>query len=404
MFFRPESDGIAIQKKMVLGLQHTFTMFGATVLVPILTGLNVSVALFMAGVCTILFHLINQGKVPIFLGSSFAYITPIITVGSLFGLQYAQGGVVISGLVYALLALIIKAFGVEKVLKFFPPIVTGPIIVIIGLTLAPVAVSSASNDWLLAAISFIIVLVIAILTRGFIKMIPVLCGLVGGYIVAVLMGKVDFTAVGEAAWIGIPAFTIAKFNASAVLLIVPVAIVTFVEHIGDIIAIGTVCNKNFAEDPGLHRTLLGDGLMTSLSSMFGGPANTTYSENTGVIALTKVFDPFVMQIAACFAILISMCPKFAAVIASIPGGVIGGISIVLFGMISATGIRSIVDNKVDFSAPRNLFIAATILVIGLGGTGIQINNSLSISTMALAAVLGIVLNKVLPQVKIDEKG
>ncbi|MCL2067158.1 MAG: uracil-xanthine permease family protein [Treponema sp.] len=398
--FEKYQDDLTAGKKVVLGVQHAFTMFGATILVPILTGLDISVALFMAGIGTLFFHLVTSGKVPVFLGSSFAFIAPIAAVGGIYGLPYAQGGIVIAGLVYLILALLVYIFGPDRIISFFPPVVTGPIIIIIGLTLAPVAIGGASENWLLAFASFAIVAAVAVFTRGFIQVLPVLCGLVGGYLIAFFTGNVDFTPVINADWIGIPAFTVAKFNLNAIMIVAPVAIVTMIEHIGDVIAISATCNKDFIKSPGLPRTLLGDGIATSISAMLGGPANTTYSENTGVLALTRQYNPVVMRIAACFAILLGVIPKLSAIIATIPGAVIGGISIVLFGMIAAVGARTLVENRVDFKKSRNLLIAAVVLVLGLGGAELPINVgsfSITISSLALAAIVGIILNKALPE-------
>jgi len=412
--FEKYEDDLTLGKKTVLGLQHMFTMFGATVLVPILTGLDISVALFMAGVCTIFFHLITQGKIPIFLGSSFAFIPPIIAVSSSFGMPYALGGIVSAGLVYLLFSLLVGIFGSEKIMSFFPPVVTGPIIIIIGLVLAPVAINNASSNWLLALVPFIVMAAIAVYTKGFIKVLPVLCGLIIGYIVALITGNVDFTPVKEAAWFGLPNFTLAKFNINAVLIVAPVAIATVVEHIGDVVVLKSTCNRDFFKSPGLDRTLLGDGLASCVSAMFGGPANTTYSENTGVLVLTRVYNPVVMRIAACFAILLSVIPKLSALIATIPVPVIGGISIVLFGMIASVGVRTLVEKQVNFTQPRNLFIAAVVLVIGLGGragSGSEIgsffdqatqsypDNIFTFSSIATAAIVGIILNKLLPEKK-----
>ena len=392
--FEKYQDDLTTGKKVVLGLQHTFTMFGATVLVPILTGLDISVALFMAGVCTLWFHLVTQGKVPIFLGSSFAFIAPIIVVAGQFGMPYAQGGIVISGLVYLVFALLVGLFGPKRIISFFPAIVTGPIIIIIGMMLAPVAIGSASTNWWLAAVSLIIVGVVAIFTRGFVKVLPVLCGLLGGYIVAVITGNVDFTPIKEAAWIGLPNFTLAKFDINAIMIIAPVAIATMVEHIGDMVSIRALTGKDVIVNPGLHRTLMGDGIASSISAMFGGPANTTYSENTGVLALTRVFNPVVMRIAACFAILLSITPKLSAFISTIPTAIIGGISIVLFGMIASVGVRNLVENKVDFQKPRNMIIFAVVMVFGLGLGDIRL---LTLSPLAFSAIVGIILNKLLPE-------
>ncbi|MFZ5967580.1 MAG: uracil-xanthine permease family protein [Bacillota bacterium] len=400
-----EGDYLPTSKKIILGIQHTFTMFGATVLVPIITGLDISVSLFMAGVGTLLFHLITKGQVPAFLGSSFAFIAPILAVANMpeYGMAYAQGGIVVAGLVYLVLAGLVYLFGYEKIVNFFPPVVTGPIIMVIGLKLAPVAIDMAKGNWLLAIVSFLIVTVVSIFGKGFIQVLPVLCGLIGGYVFALITGNVDFTPITQVQNIfAVPNFTIAKFSFQSVMIVAPVAIATMVEHIGDVLAIGATVEKDFMKSPGLHRTLLGDGLATSLSAMFGGPANTTYSENTGVLALTRVFNPVIMRIAACFAILLGIIPKLGAFISTIPAPVVGGISIVLFGMIASIGGRTLVENKVDFTRSRNLIISAVILVLGLGGAVLPINiNVLSVSFtlegMALAAIIGILLNKVLPE-------
>ncbi len=409
-------NDISNYKKIVLGIQHTFTMFGATVLVPIITGFDISVALFMAGVGTLLFHLITKGKVPAFLGSSFAFIAPILSVLLIVtgeatteeafasplaseGLAYAQGGLVVAGIIYLIMAGLISIFGAEKVISFFPPIVTGPIILVIGLKLAPTAIDMASGNWFLAIVSFTIVTVVSIYGKGFMKVLPVLIGLTGGYIVALLTGNVDFTPITTSTWVGMPAFQTAKFSLNTVMIIAPIAIATMIEHIGDVVAIGATTENNFIKDPGLNRTMLGDGLATSISAMFGGPANTTYSENTGVLALTKVHDPLIMRIAACFAIILGIMPKLGAVVKTIPTSVVGGISIVLFGMIAAIGAKSLVDNKIDFDQSKNLIIAAVILVLGLGGAALPVElgiASFTIEGMALAAIVGIVLNKVLP--------
>lgn len=387
-------------KMITLGMQHTFTMFGATILVPIITGLDISVALFMAGVGTLLFHLITKGKVPAFLGSSFAFIAPMLAVAGTHGLEYARGGIVVAGLVYLILAGLMSIFGAQKIVKFFPPVVTGPIIIVIGLKLAPVAVDMASTDWILAIVAFAIVTTVSVWGKGFIKVVPIIIGLLVTYLIAVVFGKVDFAAVGKADWFGIPEFTIAKFNLSAVLTVAPIALATMVEHIGDVIAIGATVDKDFMEEPGLNRTLIGDGVATAVSAMFGGPANTTYSENTGVLALTKAWDPIIMRIAAVFAICLSLVPKLGEAIQTIPTAIIGGISIILFGMIAAVGARTLVENKVDFTKARNLIIAAVILVLGLGGAVFPIeygDNIVNIEGMALAAIVGIFLNIILPE-------
>ncbi|MGD9559409.1 MAG: uracil-xanthine permease family protein [Oscillospiraceae bacterium] len=395
-------------KTVALGLQHTFTMFGATVLVPILTGLDISVALFMAGVGTLFFHLVTKGKIPIFLGSSFAFIAPIVSATAVFGMQQALGGIVVAGALYVLLAVLVYFIGAQKILSLFPPVVTGSIIMVIGLKLAPTAIDMASDNWGLALLAFAIVVVVNIFCKGFVKSLPVLISLAVSYLVAVIftlcgVPLVDFAPIKEAAWLGLPSFTLAKFDLSAILMVAPVAICTMVEHIGDVIAVGTIVDRDFIKSPGLHRTLLGDGIATSLSAMFGGPANTTYSENTGVLALTRAFNPTIMRIAACFAIVLGVVPKLGGLISSIPGAIIGGISVVLFGMIAAVGARTLVENKVDFQASRNLIISAVILVLGLGGAAIPIkigaNIDFAIEGMALAAIVGIILNKILPQPK-----
>ncbi|HHX03888.1 MAG TPA: uracil permease [Tissierellia bacterium] len=389
---------LAPQKALILGLQHTFTMFGATVLVPILTGMNISVALFMAGVGTLLFHLLTKGKVPAFLGSSFAFILPIQVVAASEGLAYAQGGIVISGLVYLAIAVLIHFFGTQKIMAFFPPIVTGPIIMVIGLKLAPVAIANASEDWLLAFIVFAIVTALSIYAKGFLRVVPVIVGLIATYLIAIVLKRVDFAAVNEAKILALPAFTMAKFSLQSTITIAPLALVTMIEHVGDVVAIGATVNKDFSKDPGLARTLLGDGLATSLSAMFGGPANTTYSENTGVLALTGVWNPLIMRIAAVMAMLLGLFPKVGAVIQSIPLGIIGGVSILLFGMIAAVGIRTVVEHRIDFAKPRNLIIAAVILVLGLGGASLPLSIGefhLTLEGMALAAIAGIVLNQIL---------
>lgn len=387
-------------KMITLGMQHTFTMFGATVLVPIITGLDISVSLFMAGIGTLLFHLITKGKVPAFLGSSFAFIAPMIAVTATHGLEYARGGIVVAGLMYLLLSGLITIFGTKKVIRFFPPVVTGPIIIVIGLKLAPVAIQMASIDWLLAVVAFSIVTAVSVFGKGFVKVIPIIIGLIGSYLVALLLGRVDFAGLADAKAFGIPAFTVAKFNISAILTVAPIALATMVEHIGDVIAIGATVKKDFMKEPGLNRTLLGDGIATAVSAMFGGPANTTYSENTGVLALTKAWDPKIMRIAAIFAIVLSLIPKLGAIIATIPTAIIGGISIILFGMIAAIGARTLVENKVDFNKSRNLIITAVIVVLGLGGAVLPLtfgSVSLEIEGMALAAIIGILLNIILPE-------
>lgn len=403
---------LGIPKMLILGIQHTFAMFGATVLVPIITGLDVSTTLLMAGLGTLLFHLITKGKVPAFLGSSFAFlggfsaVAPRLADGSANTelLPYACGGVVVSGLIYVVLAALIKVFGVRKIMRFFPPVVTGPIIISIGLILAPTAISNCAENWFLAFVALVIIIVCNIWGRGMVKILPILIGVIGSYIVALLMGEVDFTAINEASVVGVALHpsAFAKFSISACITIAPIALATMMEHIGDIAAISATAQKNYLADPGLHRTLLGDGLATSLAGIFGGPANTTYGENTGVLALTKVYDPKVMRIAAVFAIALSFFPKVGAAIQTIPAAIIGGISFVLYGMISAVGVRNIVENQVDFTNSRNLIIAAVILVSALGfnsvgGINIPVFGLvINLSGLAIAAIVGILLNAILP--------
>ena len=380
---------LGVPKMLVLGVQHTFAMFGATVLVPILTGISVSTALLFAGIGTLLFHLLTKGKVPAFLGSSFAFLGGYAAVAPLGAdgtpsemLPYAAGGIVVSGLIYVILSALIKVFGVRKIMRFFPPVVTGPIIISIGLILAPSAITNCQSNWLLAFIALAVIVVCNIWGKGMVKILPILIGIVVSYIAALFMGEVDFTAIQQADWF---------------------ALATMMEHIGDIAAISATCERPYLSDPGLHRTLLGDGLATSLAGFFGAPANTTYGENTGVLALTKVYDPRVMRIAACFAILLSFFPKIGAAIQTVPSAIIGGISFVLYGMISSVGVRNVVENQVDFTKSRNLIIAAVILVSALGFNsvgGITVplgaSYSFTLSGLAIAAIVGILLNAILP--------
>ena len=410
-----DQDSLPAGKTLVLGLQHMFAMFGATVTVPLITGLDIGTTLLMAGLGTLLFHLITGGKVPAFLGSSFAFlggyaaIAPRLEGGAanVEMIPYACLGVACSGLVYLVLAGLIKSFGIKKVMRCFPPIVTGPIIIAIGLGLAPVAVGSCKANWTLALTALAVIGICNIWGKGMIKIIPILIGLVVSYVLAVCLGAVDFSAVKDAAWVGLPihkAQTILGVDfantgaiTSAIIAIVPIALATIMEHIGDISAISSTVGKDFIKDPGLHRTLTGDGLATTFASLFGGPANTTYGENTGVLALSRVFNPVVIRVAAVFAILLSFCPKFAALISTIPGPIVGGISFVLYGMISAVGIRNLVENKVDFSKSRNLIIAAVILVTALGGVTLPIGNTgASLTPLALASLAGIILNAIFP--------
>ncbi len=425
-------------KNLLLGVQHVFAMFGATVLVPMLTGMSPSMALLCAGVGTLLFHLVTKGKVPAFLGSSFAFIAAIQRVAIQYSgtdnmtsvpyqeaLAYATGGIMVAGAVYLLMALLVYLLGADKILKLFPPVVTGPMVIIIGLMLAPTAINNIVGpianvslllNWLVACATIIIIVAVTLFAKGFFKLVPILIGILGGYLVALALGMVDMEPVARASWLQVPGFFMPKFSLNAIMLIAPIAIVTFVEHVADMNASSAVVGKNFIKDPGLHRTLIGDGLATMLGGFMGGPANTTYSENTGVLAATKNYNPATLRIAAVFAILISFIGKFGALLQTLPGPVMGGVSVILFGMIAAVGLRTLVENQVDFTKSRNLIIVAVMLVFGLGGATIDIplgtslvaqtgeitQNVISFSGTALAAVLGIVLNMALPK-EIEEK-
>ena len=393
-------------KTIIMGLQQCFAMFGATILVPVLTnsypgaegmGLSASVTLFCAGIATLWFHFITKGKVPVFLGSSFAFLGMYQAIIPQYGKEYATGGVLAAGGLYVILAILIKVLGTKRVMKLFPPAVCGPLIILIGINLAGSAIDNLFTNWMLGIVPILVIIICNTWGKGMIKIIPVLISLIVSYIVAIIMGAVSFAPVGEAAWVGLPNFHMPKFNADAIVAGLAVAVAAMVEHIGDVMAIGATCGKNFIADPGLTRTLLGDGIGTSLAGLLGGPANTTYSENTGVVALTRVFDPFVMRVAAVMAIILSLSPKFEAVINSIPAAIIGGISFVLYGMIAATGIRTIVENQVDYVNMRNVLITAIILVSGLGFNhqNIVIGN-VHFGGLACAAVFGIILNAILP--------
>ncbi|MCI7725776.1 MAG: uracil-xanthine permease family protein [Clostridiales bacterium] len=412
-------------KTLVLGLQHLFAMFGATVLVPALTGLNVSTTLLFAGLGTLLFHLITGRKVPAFLGSSFAFLGGYAAIAPMLDgapnaamLPYACFGVAIAGLVYLLLAAFFKAFGAGKVMRYFPPIVTGPIIICIGLSLAGSAISNCRSNWLIALVAILVVVACNIWGKGMVKIVPILLGVVASYLFALIIDPSAranvAAAVSSAKWFGLPViwentvFSIFSTNFDAGLLltsvitIAPIALATIVEHIGDMCAISSTVGRNFVADPGLHRTLVGDGLATTLASLFGAPANTTYGENTGVLALSKVYDPKVVRLAAVFAIILSFCPKFAALIVAMPAATMGGVSLVLYGMISAVGVRNVVENQVDFTKSRNVLIAAMILglAVGVSYNGAIViplgSVTISMSGLAVAALVGIFMNAVLP--------
>ena len=414
-------------RMMVLGLQHMFAMFGATVLVPMLTGLDIATTLLFAGLGTLLFHFITGGKVPAFLGSSFAFIggyNAIRTVGvdaagqPIYNndlLVYACFGVACAGLMYVILSALFKAFGVNKVMRFFPPIVTGPIIISIGLILSSSAITNCSANWFIAVTAIVIVICFNIWGKGMAKIIPILLGVIGSYLLAVIVDpaarETVVTKVSEAKWVGLPivwnnsVFHLFNMDVdtgmlwSAIFTIVPLSLATMVEHIGDVCAISSTCGKNYMADPGFHRTLLGDGLATTLASLFGAPANTTYGENTGVLALSRVYDPRVIRIAAVFAIIFSFCPKFAALITAMPTATIGGVSLILYGMISAVGVRNVVENQVNFSNSRNVIVAALILVLAIGinySVGSISIGIVSLSGLAVASIVGIIVNAILP--------
>ena len=404
-------------KMLILGLQHMFAMFGATVLVPILVSntygmpLSIQTTLFFAGAGTLIFHVCSKFKVPAFLGSSFAFLGGFQAVSELnvgkFAdmtgaekLPYAMGGIVVAGALYIVVALLFKVVGAQKVMRFFPPIVTGPMIILIGLNLAGTAIQNAQTCWPLALLAIAVIIVANIWGKGMVKIIPILLGVVIPYIVAAALGMVDFSGAAAEQIIGLPKFVLAKFDITAILVMAPIAIAAMMEHIGDISAISATCGRNFIEDPGLHRTLLGDGLATSVAGMFGGPANTTYGENTGVLALSRVYDPNVVRLAAVYAVVLSFSPLFDALVNSIPAAIVGGVSFILYGMISAVGIRNVVENKVDLTNSRNLIIAAVILVCGLGFTGgitfYVGGTAITLTAMAIAAIAGVALNAILP--------
>ncbi len=431
-----DAKTLGIPKMLILGLQHMFAMFGATILVPILingyfvkaidepltAGLTVSITLFCAGFGTLLFHVCAKMKVPAFLGSSFAFLGGFSTIANLktgiykgMGANekaaYACGGIVIAGLLYLIFAAIIKLVGVKRVMRFLPPVVTGPVIICIGLSLAGSAINNAKSNWFLALIALATIIVFNIWGKGMFKIIPILMGVVISYACAVLMNAcgitnpdgtaiLDFASVGSAGWFGLPTFQLAKFDLTAILVMAPIAIATMMEHVGDISAISATTGNNFISDPGLHRTLIGDGMATALAGLMGGPANTTYGENTGVLELSRVYDPLVIRIAAVFAIIISFIPKVSAIISTMPSSIIGGVSFMLYGMISAIGVRNIVENKVDLTNSRNLIIAGVIFVCGLGFTdGITFSiggTSITLTALAIAAIAGILLNIILP--------
>lgn len=397
--------------KFILGIQHVLAMFGATVLVPFLTGLNPSIALISAGVGTLIFHLCTKRIVPVFLGSSFAFIGALTLVLKNEGIGAIKGGVIAAGLIYVIMSFLVKTFGVEKIKSFFPPIVTGPIIMLIGLRMSPTALNMAGyangkfdTKSLIVAFSVILTMVsITMMKKSFLRLIPILAAVIVGYIVATILGMVDFSVVSQAKWIGLSTeaasdlFTMPSMSLTGIIAIAPIALVVFIEHIGDITTNGAVVGKDFFKDPGIHRTLLGDGLATIAAGFLGGPANTTYGENTGVLAVTGVYDPAILRIAACYAIILGLIGKFGILLQTIPLPVMGGVSVILFGMIASVGVRTVVDAQLDFGNSRNLIISSIIFVLGIAVDNISIWQTVSVSGLALAAFSGVVLNKILPK-------
>jgi uracil permease len=387
--------------KTVVGVQFLFVAFGATVLVPLLVGLDPSTALFTAGVGTLIFHLVTKGMVPIFLGSSFAFIAPIIKATELYGLAGTLSGLVAVGFVYFLMSALVKWQGVKIIKRLFPPVVIGPVIMLIGLSLAGTGVDMARADWLLAIIALVTAIVTSMFAKGLLKLIPIFAGIIVGYLAAMLLGRVDFSGIAAAPWFGLPQFVKPEFSWGAILFMVPVAIAPVIEHVGDVYAVSQVANKDFVKKPGMHRTMFGDGIACCVAGFIGGPPVTTYSEVTGAMVLTKITDPGVIRIAAITGIAFSMIGKVSAFLRSIPGSVLGGIMLLLFGMIAATGINNMIHNKTDMSNTRNLIIVSLILTTGIGGAVLQIGN-ISMTGIGLSALLGVVLNLILPEQKEKE--
>ena len=402
---------ITTKGKLILGLQHVLAMFGATVLVPFLTGMNPSIALLTAGIGTLLFHLCTKGIVPVFLGSSFAFIGAIGLVLKEGGIGAVKGGVIAAGLVYVVMSRLVKIYGVEKMKSYFPPVVVGPTIVVIGLRLSPTALSMAGysnghfdiKSLIVAGVVIISMIIISILGKSFFRLVPILISVILGYFTAMFLGMVDFEPIRQAGWIGFSPdalhslTAIPEFTLTSILAIAPIALVVFIEHIGDITTNGAVVRKDFFSNPGISRTLLGDGIATIAAGFLGGPANTTYGENTGVLAVTKVYDPAILRIAACYAIALSFIGKFGVILQTIPAPVMGGISVILFGMIASVGMRTLIESQLDFSHSRNLIISSLILVLGIGIDNIVVWRTVSLSGLAIAAFTGIILNKIFPE-------
>lgn len=408
------NDWLSLLKKVILALQHLIAMFGATVLVPVLTGLNASVALVSAGIGTLIFHAVTKKKVPVFLGSSFAFIGGIIAVKEAHNgdLAYAQGGIVVAGLIYVLISLVIKKVGMDFIKKYLPSHVIGPMIIVIGLNLVPVAFDMASGNFLLAIITLGTALIINFFAKGFFKQLSILTAVIVGYLAAYIIGQVDPTSFVNAPLLAIPAFTLPKFSLPAIAVIAPVVLAVFMEHVGDITTNGQVVGDDFIKDPGLNRTLLGDGLATLIAGLIGGPANTTYGENTGVLAITKNYDPSILRLAAVFAIVLGFVAKIGGFLGTIPAPVMGGISMMLFSMIALVGVQTIKNNKVQFNAV-NVIVMIVIIVLGLWGSylqnitginiGIKINETVSITGLSLAAIVGVALNALLNLIPASKK-
>ncbi len=388
--------------KTVVGVQFLFVAFGATVLVPLLVGLDPSTALFTAGIGTLIFHLVTKGMVPIFLGSSFAFIAPIVKATELYGLPGTLSGLIAVGAVYFLMSALVKWQGVNLIKRLFPPVVIGPVIMLIGLSLAGTGVNMASEDWLLAIIALVTAIVVSMYAKGLLKLIPIFAGIIVGFTVAAIMGRVDFSGVAAAPWLGLPQFVKPEFSWEAILFLIPVAIAPVIEHVGDVFTVSQVAGKDFVKTPGLHRTMLGDGIACCLAGLIGGPPVTTYSEVTGAMVLTKVTDPAVIRIAAITGIIFSMVAKVSALLKAIPGAVLGGIMLLLFGMIAATGVNNMVQNRTDMSNSRNLIIVSLILTTGIGGAILQVG-TVSMTGIGLSAVIGVLLNLILPRTKTEKE-
>ena len=399
------TDNLNLTRRVVVGVQFLFVAFGATVLVPLLVGLDPATALFTAGIGTFIFHLVTKGKVPIFLGSSFAFIAPIIAATKEWGLSGALAGTIGVSLVYFVMSALVKWQGKHLLNRLFPPVVIGPVIILIGLTLSGAGVNMAKTNWLLAAISLATAIIVLTFGKGLIKLVPVVCGIIVGYIVAICLNEVNFDAVKEASWLALPPslahFHLPELKWQAVLFMIPVAIAPVIEHIGDVYVVGAVAQKDFVKEPGLHRTLLGDGLACLFASIFGGPPVTTYSEVTGAMSITKITSPAVIRISALTAIVFSVMGKLSALLQSIPQAVLGGIMLLLFGTIASVGVQNLIQHKVDLNQTRNVIIISVTLTVGIGGAVLTWGN-FTISGIGLSALVGVILNLILPQTEVEK--